>query len=85
MQLVVIETRAVGFLLRPQHDVFQIVAEQEAVFALFHDLGFEQIAGVDITDDLRNVLQRAFDQHHLFLVAGGVADRGVQDDRFVKG
>ena len=85
MQLVVIQTRAVGFLLRPQHDVFQIVAEQEAVLALFHNLGLKQIAGVDITDDLRHVLQRAFDQHHLFFVAGGIADRGVHDDRFVKG
>ena len=80
-----VQAVAVAELLGLGHDVAQGSGVQELLAATLEDHGLEAVAGVDVADDLGDVLELALDEGELFAVVGGIPDGGGHDHALVEG
>ena len=83
MQIVGIQTVPICLLLCFDHDGFQLVRKHKAVFALFKYCLFKQEAGIDITDNLCQILQLIFNLCDFFLTLR-LLDCGIHNDVFIE-
>ena len=76
VELVGVQTVAVGLALRSKHEVVQFLDAEFAPGPLFEDAGLQKEARVDVHHDLRGVLQERV-QHGQPVGTGGPIKGGV--------
>ena len=79
-----VQSVAVCLLLCIEHQCAETVGIEEFRLSVFKDRCFKQVAGVDIADDLRRILQAGFQQRQLFVLIGRACNGSSGDERFVE-
>ncbi len=80
VQVALVQAVAVGGFLGLFHQVAQVIGAELGFGALLEDVFLEQVAGVDIHDDLGVVDQHGFEHRELVLRVAELLQDGLHDD-----